>query len=205
MEAYGLLQEKLNLWKGLPYMPNWSAAPDFLQIVVDHCFETRPSVVLECGSGMSTLMLARCCQLNQHGHVYSLEDGEEFANNIETYLDRYDLRAYASVLHAPLRNQSVNGNQYDWYAPEKVPERRIDMLIIDGPSGFIQKNSRYPALPLLFDNLAQYCVIYLDDAARQDEKEIVDLWKAAYPSIEHDYIDTERGCSVLRVEGRGHK
>lgn len=199
MDAYGSLQDRLNLRKGLPYTRNWSAGPDFLQIIVDHCLEFRPSVVLECGSGLSTLMLARCCQLNQQGHVYSLEDSGEYAEHTREYLDRYDLRAQASVLHAPLQNQSVNGENYDWYTLEKVPDRRIDMLVIDGPSGFIQKNSRYPAIPMLFDNFARHCVAFLDDAARGDEKEIVELWKKAYPAIGHEYVDTERGCSVLRI------
>ena len=73
------------------------------------------------------------------------------------------------------------------------------MLVIDGPSGFRQKNSRYPALPLLFDQLAPNCVVFLDDAARHDEREIVKLWQAAYPNVKHDYADTEPGCSVLRI------
>lgn len=199
MDAYGLLQERLNLWKGLPYTLNWSAAPDFLEIVVDHCYDSKPSVVLECGSGLTTLMLARCCQLNQQGHVYSLEDGDEFAKNIRAYLDRYDLCAYASVIHAPLQKLSIDGKYYDWYAKEQIPDSRIDMLIIDGPSGFIQKNSRYPAIPILLGNLTQHCMVFLDDAAREDEREIVELWKKAYPAIEHEYVDTERGCSVLKI------
>ncbi|MES9855801.1 MAG: hypothetical protein ABW166_04240 [Sedimenticola sp.] len=40
------------------------------------------------------------------------------------------------------------------------------MLVIDGPSGFIQKHSRYPALPLLFDKLSNNGMVFLDDAAR---------------------------------------
>ena len=71
------------------------------------------------------------------------------------------------------------------------------MLVIDGPPGFIQKNARYPALPLLFDKLSEDCVIFLDDAARHDEKEIVDLWLNEHPELEHRFFDTERGCSIF--------
>ena len=73
------------------------------------------------------------------------------------------------------------------------------MLVIDGPPGFIQKHSRYPALPLLFSQLANNCVIFLDDAGREDEKEIIDLWNNEYQNIRHEYIETERGCSVLFI------
>ena len=71
------------------------------------------------------------------------------------------------------------------------------MLVIDGPSGFIQKHSRFPALPVLFDRLAKNSIIFLDDAAREDEKEIVAMWENT--GIEHEYIETERGCSIFKV------
>ncbi|MDJ0806556.1 MAG: class I SAM-dependent methyltransferase, partial [Gammaproteobacteria bacterium] len=69
----------------------------------------------------------------------------------------------------------------------------------DGPSSFLQKHSRYPALPVLFPRLADGCRIYLDDAARQDEREILAMWQTAYADLEHEYVATERGCSILRV------
>ena len=200
MEAYEFLQERLNLRQGLPYTPKWSAGPDFLRIIVDHCLEAKPATILECGSGMTTLMLARCCQLDARGRVYSLEDGGEYAERTRGYLDRYGLGEYASVIHAPLEKMSVGEVEYLWYGMNKIPDWGIEMLVIDGPSGFIQSHSRYPALPLLFSRLSDRCVVFLDDAARADEKEIVESWKAAYPQIEHDYIETQRGCSVLILD-----
>jgi hypothetical protein len=73
------------------------------------------------------------------------------------------------------------------------------MLVIDGPPGFIQKHSRYPALPLLHEALAERCVLYMDDAAREDEREIVKMWQSEFSGIEHRYVATERGCSVLTI------
>ena len=72
------------------------------------------------------------------------------------------------------------------------------MLVIDGPSGFIQPLSRYPALPMLYDRLAQDAVIYLDDAARPDEREIATLWLDTFPEFEYEYVEAERGCTILR-------
>jgi hypothetical protein len=74
----------------------------------------------------------------------------------------------------------------------------IDLLIIDGPPGFIQKHSRYPALPLLNKQLAKDCVVFLDDAARDDEQEMVRRWLKTYPEFHADYIANERGCYVLK-------
>lgn len=193
------LQEQLNLREGLPYTPNWSAAADFLQLIVDHCLQTKPSQVFECSCGLTTLMLARCCQMNGQGHLLSLENGEEFAANISRHLRRYGLDRYASVIHAPLRKTLLDGVEYNWYDTQTVPKGIIEMLVIDGPPGFIQKNSRYPALPLLYPKLADGSRVFLDDAARPDEREIVAQWQSRFPDLEVEYIDNSRGCTVLTV------
>lgn len=199
MEDYASLQEQLNLTEGIPYTPNWSAGADFLQLIVDYCLQARPALILECSSGLTSLVLARCCQMNATGRVVSLEDGEEYAASTRSYIDRYGLGRYSSVIHAPLRKSVLDSIDYAWYATDEIPDGRVDMLVIDGPSGFIQKNSRYPALPLLYPRLADGCRVFLDDAARPDEQAIVAMWMAAYPAIEQDYVETARGCSVLTI------
>lgn len=198
-EAYLSLRDRLGLRQGLPYSHNWSAAPDFLKLIVEHALTARPATIVECSSGLTTLMLARCCEMNGDGEVYSLENGAEFAARTRAEIARYGLAGRASVIDAPLTDYSLAGREYRWYALDGLPERSIDMLVIDGPPGFIQRHSRYPALPLLFDKLADGCVVFLDDAARPDERELVDMWLAGFPALEHEYIGTERGCSILRL------
>ena len=199
LEAYLSLRDRLGLRQGLPYTPDWSASPDFLKLIVEYCLENKPRVIMECSSGLTTLMLARCCQINNSGHVTSLENGLQYVKAIEAHLDLYDLEEYASVVHAPLEKQIIMGEEYLWYSLDQLPDKAIDMLVIDGPSGFIQKHSRYPALPLLFTKISKHCVVFLDDAARQDEREIIAFWMAKFPSIEHQFIKTERGCSILKI------
>ena len=205
MDSYHNLENLLHLDKGTPYTPEWSAAPDFMTLMVEHALSRKPKIIFECSSGLTTLMLARCCQMNGQGHVYSLENGPEYAAKTRSYFERYALDDYATVIDAPLEKIDLNGNEFLWYTPEELPEilpaKSIDMVVIDGPPGFIQKNSRYPVLPLFFDRLADGCVLFLDDAARDDEREIVELWQAEYPGIEYQYIDAERGCSILTING----
>lgn len=193
------LGEQLGLREGLPYTPNWSAAPDFLKRIVEHALAEKPTTIVECGSGLTTLMLARCCELNGGGRVFSLENGTEFAEKTRSEIARYGLDKYATVIDAPLTKQPVKGREYQWYALESILARNIDMLVIDGPPGFIQRHSRYPALPLLSDRLADECTVFLDDAARPGEREIVAMWQAEFPGIEHEYLGLERGCSILQI------
>lgn len=195
--SYQDLEKLLGLKKPLPVTEQWSAAADFLELVSEYCLENKPRVIVECSSGTSSLVLARCCQLNGQGHVYSLENGELYSQQTQQQLANFALTDYCDVLHAPLIDYSLRGSKFQWYDFKQLADVKIDMLVIDGPPGFIQKHSRYPALPLLHNRLAENCIVYLDDAARDDEQEIVKRWQNLYPEFDHRYIDNERGCSVL--------
>lgn len=198
MLSYKSLEKKLDLGKALPVTEHWSAAPDFLKTISDYCLEEKPQIIVECSSGTSSLVLSRCCQLNQVGHVYSLENGEEFVTQTSQQLDDFLLSAYCDVIHAQLQDVRLNSECFKWYALNNLTEIEIDMLVIDGPPGFIQKHSRYPALPLLHEQLAKHCVIFLDDAAREDEQQLVRRWLKDYPEFQAEYIDNERGCFILK-------
>ncbi|MCW8964284.1 MAG: class I SAM-dependent methyltransferase [Gammaproteobacteria bacterium] len=198
-DSYQALCHRLSLNDGIPLVKDWSAAADFLQLIVDHVEEHRPELIVECSSGLTTLMLARACQLNQKGRVVSLENGEQYADKTRQAIDAYGLNEYATVLHAPLVSQLVDGKEYQWYTLGELVEFSIDMLVIDGPIGNIQKNSRYPALPLLRDYFSDNCHVFMDDAARPDERKIIELWNQSVPGIQSSYIALERGCARLNI------
>lgn len=196
--SYHELEKTLGLEKNLPVTEDWSAAADFLKTISNLCIENKPGTIVECSSGTSSLVLSRCCQLNQCGHVYSLENGQQFVEQTRQRLDDFSLSAYCDVVHAPLQNIQLEDEGFQWYELANFPVTEIDVLVIDGPPGFIQKHSRYPALPLLYDRLADRCVVFLDDAARDDEQEIVSRWLALYPEFQSEYIDNQRGCFILK-------
>jgi predicted O-methyltransferase YrrM len=195
--SYQTVEKSLSLEKALPVTENWSAAEDFLLLLADYCLTGKPKTIVECSSGTSSLVLARCCQLNQCGHVYSLENGDEFAAQTRQQLEDFSLTGYCDVMHAPLKDYAIADEIFQWYDISHLSLADIDLLVIDGPPGFIQKQSRYPALPLLAPLLAEHCAVYLDDAAREDELAIVVRWQQAYPEFRTEYIANERGCAIL--------
>jgi predicted O-methyltransferase YrrM len=200
-DAWLALLGRLGLPDDVARDPKWSAAPDFLGLIVDHALAARPATIVECSSGTTTVLLARCCALTGTGRVYSLENGPEFARRTRRELTRLGLDGHASVLDAPLRPCRVDGREFRWYDLGHLPGRPIDMLVIDGPPGFIQRHSRYPALPRLRDRLAPRCALFLDDAARPEEREIVADWRAALPGAAFRFVDNERGCAILHLDG----
>lgn len=187
----------LKLDKSLPPTREWAASPDFLRAITQHALANKPKTVVECSSGVSTLVLARCMQLNGAGHVYSMDHEEEFAEKTRQNLIRLGLNDWATVYHAPLRTHNISGEEWLWYSHEKLPSNlKINMLVIDGPIGTLRKNIRYSAGPLLFPLLEDNAYVLLDDASRPDEKEIVEAWKNEFKLASH-FITTEKGCSVL--------
>lgn len=57
------------------------------------------------------------------------------------------------------------------------------MLIVDGPPGRVNKDARYPALPLLHERLNPGAHVFLDDATRPDERRILTQWLAEFPDL----------------------
>lgn len=200
LEAVLRLGEALGLEQGLPYVRHWSAAADFLTLLVEHLRRERPAVIVECGSGLSTLILAQVCALEGRGRVWSLEHEPGCAAQTRDAIARYGLARVATVLHAPLRRYRLDAEEYDWYDLSGLPEQAIELLVVDGPPGRLAPLARYPALPLLRARLAPGCTIFLDDADRPDERAIVARWCAEYPAFELGRPATARGCAVLRAQ-----
>jgi len=198
-ESYRKIVEQLDLREGLAFTQHWSAEADFLQLLIDDCHVSRPDMVLECSSGLSTLVLARCCQIAGRGRVLSLENGPEYAQATRDALRQYRLDDWAEVIDAPLIDTPLADQAFQWYDLQQLPALQVDMLVIDGPPGFLQPRSRYPALPLLYTRLGKGCRVFLDDAAREDERLLVAQWLAQYPTLRHDFIDTRRGCSLITL------
>ena len=93
--------------------PDWSASADFLFLIKEYCLNAKPRTIVECSSGLTTLTLARCCQLNKHGHVFSLENDKEYATQTENNLKQFGLDGHANIIHAPLEAICIDNKDYD--------------------------------------------------------------------------------------------
>ena len=200
MEALQGLYVELDLKHSLPPTRGWAASPDFLLELARHARSARPTTVVECSSGTSTLVLARCMQLNGTGMVFSLEHDPEYALSTRAQLRRHGLEDWAQVLYAPLRPHLLNDEKWPWYDISDLPAwLQIDLLVIDGPPQATRPLARYPAGPLLFKSLARGASVFLDDAARPDERTALQRWQKEFPALEQSSRPCEKGCAVLSV------
>lgn len=197
-ESLLALYTDLHLEYGLPGTRGWAGSPDFLLAVARRVLTTRPARVVECSSGVSTLLIARALQLNGAGHVYSLEHEVAYAEKTRQELDRHGLGDWATVIHAPLGACRTEVGEQRWYDISALPEGDINLLVIDGPPGTTGPLARYPAGPQLFARLSSGAAVYLDDADRPDERDAVARWQREFAGLQSEMVALEKGMTVLR-------
>jgi hypothetical protein len=191
------LERMLALPQPLPPVRGWAGSPDFLLALAHEIKAARPKVIVECSSGVSTVVAARCLQQLGAGHVWSLEHEAVFAAKTTRLLAEQGLSDWATVLVAPLQQKSTTT---PWYEDRLPPEAQpIDLLVVDGPPTAVAPLARLPAFPQLRRRLAARCTILADDAARDDEREMVRRWCEQEPALKAEYLPLEKGLAVLRL------
>lgn len=184
IEALLQLQKLLDLPMPPPLLGGWAMDPLAMLGLVNHVLETKPSLIVECGSGTSTIWLAHALKANGNGRIISLEHSEKFAMRTVHALKQHHLEEVAQVQLAPLTEVEVEGESFSWYAIDTLVKLRdVDLLLIDGPPGSTGALARYPALPMLSASLSPRALIVLDDANRPQEKEVADRWRKEFPQI----------------------
>lgn len=138
--------------------------------------------VIECGSGLSTVVLARQLRLEGDGHLWSLEHEPRWARLGRERLAAEGLGEWATVIEAPLRPHPLAPSGCRWYAPDALdglPDSGVELLLVDGPPAGEPEaeRSRYPAIPVLGPRLAPGALVVLDDAARDGEAWTLHRWE----------------------------
>jgi predicted O-methyltransferase YrrM len=136
--------------------------------------------IVECGSGFSTLVLARLLHA-RGGRLVSLEHDQAWAARVRNELAFEGHAEVAQVALAPLEPHPLARDGLPWYAQRAVRSlpRRIDLLLVDGPPAFAPEIelSRYPALPALAGRLVPDATVVLDDIDRRGELRILEAWE----------------------------
>jgi hypothetical protein len=182
-------------------LSGWAADPILVHNAVRLVLDIRPNLVVECGSGSSTIAIARTLRASG-GRLISLEHDAKYAQRTREMLRLHGLDDLAIVVTAPLMSREVGGKKYQWYTPvyEPLLNQPVDMLVVDGPPGSIATRSRYPAVPILKSYLADECSILMDDGDRADERHIAHLWGEDL-GAKLTYLEGGRGGWLLQRTG----
>jgi predicted O-methyltransferase YrrM len=203
LEALQNLSAMLPADRLLPATRGWAASPDLLAVLVDVVITERPSLIVECGSGASTLWLALAMRRFEiDGRVIALEHDPGFGDSTRGFLARHGVEELAEVRDAPLESFSLDGETYPWYARRAWEDLSgVNLLFVDGPPAATAPLARYPALPLLSRSLNPVATVVVDDLVVPDMEAVLRRWLDAYPEFSSEILPLEKQAAVLRRRG----
>ena len=203
-QALGELRSVLPLRLPLPQMTGWAATPRLGVEIVAQVLTRQPKVVMELGSGSSTLLTAYALEKAGHGgRLISIDHDAHFADQTRSALRDHGVDAYVELRKAPLIVQEIAGMRRRWYDVSAVADvQDIDLLVIDGPPEQSEVNARAAAFSVLGDKLSPGAVIIVDDAGRPSEKQAVDTFVASHPDASVRWITTAKGIAVITLGSR---
>ena len=190
-EFYSQLIRLLDLSAPIPSTRSWAASPDVLLTLLEQAQNSKPARILDLGSGMSTLVLAKSAP---DARIFSIDNSEEWAGKTAQLLQSHavtnvDLRV------APLTPHSSG---VDWYELSKFGDiSNIDLLFIDGPPGSKNPKARHPVILECAAKLNPRAVVVIDDAGRDGEKDLALEFAKVLPNHTLEFLPHEKGTAVL--------
>ena len=187
----------------------WSLSASTLDFLQQQIQRLKPQMVMEFGSGISTVCLARYMQ-ELHGdgdrvYVVSLDQNAGFVQKTIESLETLQLARHARVFHAPLRRQMVEGVESAFYdVPAGLMDPvlqgvQADFVLVDGPAG--DHPARFGTLPLVRRWLSPRATFLLDDALRDGELKVAQLWSSLpYVTVSGLHVNG-KGLLIGRVAG----
>lgn len=171
-----------DIWDNYQYKREdftWQVS-DELELFIRHELKellTQKPTILELGPGFSTFVIKECLPDSE---MISFEHDQGFYQRYRRMMSH--LTGH-HLIHAPL------DPTLPWYSCDGLPEKEIDLLLIDGPSRYISTDIRHGSLCLI-SRLSQNAIVILDDA----EKDITLVSKFLETGME---IVTERDRFVV--------
>jgi len=163
---------------------SWSIASDTIEWLVDFLRRERPRIVLEFGSGSSTVCL---CVLLQRIHgangfrLLSLEQDSAEAERTRNCLSTLNGAISCRIVQVPLVPFAVTGRATSSYDIDSISGQhfawlgKAEFVFIDGPSA--EGPSRYEILTRVRPHLVSNAKFAMDDAFREEELLAGSLWE----------------------------
>lgn len=228
LEAFFSIQRFLE--RGAPVLEfhGWPISPDLGVFLIKLSSDVKYDLIIEFGSGTSTVLMAKALQVRHSASpddtaieagqlcrkVYTFEHDPEFLAATQGMVAAHSLGAHVCLNLSPLREWEDETGSYTHYDAEGVLARlgrelnngrgqRI-LVLVDGPPGTACLNSRYPAVPKVFEHLSLANIdLVLDDASRSQEQAIIELWRQYWKrrsiSVSDNVLVSEKGIYWART------
>ncbi|MFE3457600.1 class I SAM-dependent methyltransferase [Nocardiopsis aegyptia] len=209
--AWNELSRHLDTAPFMPPLRGWAASPDVLRVLVHHIDHLRPDLVVEFGSGASSVWIGYALRRAGGGRLVAVEHDARYAELSRTLVASHGLDDIVEVRTAPLTGiepatvtvgdeEVVTADR--WYDADVLADLDgIGLVFVDGPPKATGRHARYPALPALMPHCTEDVVFVLDDADRPDERAVGDRWLAEHPELHRTEEHAEKGAHVFSRKG----
>lgn len=199
-EDGGLLMA--NVGAAYPSLGKWAIEPDLARLIIEE-LDQQPRLIVELGSGASTLIIGHVLDEKNFGQLISIDHDAHFAAHTKERLASAGVENRVSLVVAPVGAQTFGDRAERWYDVNSVlaalPSESIDLLIVDGPPS-VSRWARWPALEVLAPRLSDRAVVLLDDGRQPHETAVVRRWVRDHGDLELYWLDTVKG--TWRLEKR---
>lgn len=174
---------------------SWPVSSDFALFLVQRLVLEQYDLIVEFGSGMSTVMLAKALAMQAKrtgapvARMVSFDHLDRYYQQARAYLEQSGVAGFVDLVLAPLRSwKGGQGQIQPYYDCNKTLAKlartrgtsinRI-LVVVDGPPASTGVQARYPACPMILKNFpAAHIDFLMDDYIRDDEKEVAQRWMA---------------------------
>ena len=172
---------------------SWPVSSDFALFLMQRVVLEQYDLILEFGSGMSTVLLAKTLAIvaertgTKPPRFVSFDHLERYYKQTKDHLEQAGLGESVDLVLAPLTEwMGADDKAQSYYdcrkklgelARSKSPVFKRILVIVDGPPASTGPYARYPAGPIVADSFPKaYIDFVLDDYIREDEKETAQRW-----------------------------
>jgi hypothetical protein len=197
LEAYVNLQGYLSKAAVVPEVHGWPVSPDLALLLIQMLEATDYDLVIEFGSGSSTLVMAAALArtaARREGRPRAMqiafEHLERYYTETARILSAAGYLEAVELLLAPLTAYAApTGSAFQYYSCRDAlsavaetigpPSKLKIFVLVDGPPAATGPMARYPAIGHILDRFSGAEIdLILDDYNREDERQVVAQWKA---------------------------
>jgi predicted O-methyltransferase YrrM len=142
--------------------------------VYNRILKEKPRVILEIGSGLSTVVASYAAQKNGFGQVVSWDVVEPRASRVRELLDLHDQTSRAKVVNLSPFDKQDTSDEILWN--DGHPPEKIDFLIVDATSDSSKNPEHMKAVETVKPMLAIGCTIFIHDSFEARDREAVAEW-----------------------------
>jgi len=217
IESFITIQNYLTTGEGIASFHGWPISADIGLFLLEKIKEQQYDVIIEFGSGTSTLLMAkalRALNIDNNGdskRIITFEHHEDYFLKTQKQLSIHNVDNFVELCLAPIKEWSDSTGDYRYYdCAENIKqlaqilqgEKKKILVLVDGPPGDTCPHARYPVAPFLIDLTKQHEIHWiLDDAYRPEEMESAKLWMELWNQNSISFVDemikNEKGMLYL--------